>query len=272
MTKQASLHSWFFTRKVLNRINKDIKNNGFAPAFARVLDSLGKKIDIQRHPQAFRALSEDPVLLITNHPSEFDALVLLGSLPNRKDIFMIINNVFDSLLPAFEPHSLHIHVNYRRIQGDVRKTFRSKVLERIHHYPVLSQEESRTKNRETLEIAAKRIDEGGVILLAPGYGTQDREFKIGLGYILNALNLNNNPKIVMTHISGTSKWDYFRILPFIGYLMRRFRIVYSKPIDIAQFTSGDPKKDTKALQDYYFDWVRSFILPGLKKKKPDFYP
>ena len=272
MSKQSSLHSWFLARKVLNRINRDIENKGFAPAFARVLDSLGKKIDIQRHPQAFRSLSEDPVLLITNHPAEFDALVLLGSLPNRKDTFMIINNVFDSLLPAFEPHSIHIHVNYRRLQGDVRKTFRSKVLDRIHHFPSLSQEESRIKNRETIEIAANRINEGGVILLAPGYGNHDREFKIGLGYILNSLNLENNPKIVMTHISGTSKYDYLRVFPFVGYLMRRFRIVYSEPVDARQFTSGDPKGDTKNLQDYYFKWVNSFILPGLKKKKPVFYP
>lgn len=272
MAKQASLHDWYFTRRILNRINRNIETLGFSAAFARVLDSLGKKIDIQRHPDALQTLNEDPVLLITNHPAEFDAMVLLGSLPYRKDIFMIINNVFEALLPAFAPHSIPIHVNYRRIEGSVRKTFRSKILERIHYNPVLSKEEAKIKNRESISISASRINDGGVILLAPGYGNQDKEFKIGLGYILNALNLENNPKIIMTHISGTSKKDYLRAFPIIRFLLPRFRIVYSGPEEAEKFISGKPKEDTKTLQDHYFDWVNTTIIPGLKKKKPVIYP
>jgi len=30
--------------------------------------------------------------------------------------------------------------------------------------------------------------------------------------------------------------------------------------------SGDPKVDTKSLQDYYFNWVNTEILPKLKNK------
>ncbi|MBT3302339.1 MAG: hypothetical protein HOF35_16270 [Bacteroidetes bacterium] len=257
--------NWFFTRRILRRINKNIEEIGFAKAFARVIDSVSKKMDVQRHPDAIKTLSEDPVLLITNHPAELDAMVLLSSLPTRKDVFMLINNSFISVLPAFDPHCIPVYVNYRT-QGDERETMRAKVLKRIHYSPLLTLEESKVKNREAIGVSAKAIDDGGVILLAPGFGNNDTEFKIGLGYMLNAVSIPEKAKIIMTHISGTSKLDYFRAIPLLKKVLPRFRIIYSGPAELKKFVSGDPKVDTKSLQDYYFNWVNTEILPKLKNK------
>jgi hypothetical protein len=263
--KRTSVQNWFFTRRILRRINRNIELHGFPYAFARVIRSVSREMIVNRHPEAFTTLSEEPVLLITNHPAEMDAIVLLGSLPNRKDIFMLINNSFISVLPAFDPHCIPVYVKYRS-QGEERETLRAKVLKKIHYSPLLSLEESKIKNKESINESAKRINEGGVILLAPGFGNNDKEFKIGLGYMLNALDGKNNPKIIMTHISGTSKVDYLRAFPIIRRFLPRFRIEYSGPAEATQFISGDPKADTKHLQDFYFDWVKRDVLPKLKKK------
>lgn len=262
--------NWFFTRKVLRRINQNIEENGFAEAFSRVVKSISRKMDVQRHPDAFRTLSEDPVLLITNHPAELDTLILLGSMPKRKDIFMLINNSFISVLPAFDPHCIPVYVKYRT-QGDERETLRARILRKIHYHPVYSIEDSKNKNKESINKAARVIDEGGVVLLAPGFGNKDKEFKIGLGYMLNALPNAEKVKIMMTHISGTSKIDYFRMFTPIKRILPRFRIIYSEPAEAKHFVSGDPKTDTRKLQDYYFDWVNSEILPNLKKKNYEIY-
>ncbi len=122
---------------------------------------------------------------------------------------------------------------------------------------MLSEEESKELNRQSIDIAAQKIHEGGVVLFAPGYGNKDREFRRGLGFMLNSLPQPDKVKIVMTYIRGTSKRDYLRIIPLLGKLMPRFRVDYSEAFSAKEYVSSDPKQDTLKLQDKYFSWVKS---------------
>ena len=216
-------------------------------------------MDIQRQPDTFKALSEDPVLLITNHPADSDAIVLLGSMPKRKDIFMMISNYLLRVLPAFDPHCIPVFINYR-FENEKKEPLQSKLFRKIHDSDTYTKEESKLKNKESLAHAAQRIDGGGVVLMAPAFGNNDREFKTGLGHLLNSLAEPGKVKILMTHILGTSDKDYLRIIPYAKHFMPRFRILYSPPVFASEFISGDVITDTKSLEAHYYNWVKELNI------------
>jgi len=252
--KRNSLINNFIVRSVLGRLNSNIEHYGFANSFKRILDYGSRKMEIQRDPEVFRVLSEEPVLLITNHPSETDALVLLGCMPQKENVFIIIAHVFLNLLPAFDKHCIPVYIDYRA-EKDITYDF----LLKINPSPIYTEEESKVLNKESIKVIAQKIHEGGLVIFAPGYGNDDKEFKTGLGHILNLLPEPEKVRIVMTYIRNTSKFDYLRILPYVGKLLPRFRIAFSPAAFAKDFVSGDVKADTVSLQNHYHTWVRSLI-------------
>ena len=177
---------------------------------------------------------------------------MLSLMPQRKDLFVIINKAFTSLLPAFTPHCIPFYISYR-----VKSSARFRFLQRLIPNPVHSEFASSKLNLESLKLAANKINNGGVVIIAPGAGNKENKFKIGIGYLLNEFLEPEKINIIMTHISGTSKSDYIRLIPFLKNLLPRYKIRFSTPVSAKKFVKGNIRNDTLELQNHYFNWVRS---------------
>jgi len=236
----------------MKRINKNIETLGFSETFYRIMKYTSRKVIFNRTEETLHALANQAVLLITNHPAETDAMLLLSSIPQREDAYIVINHFFIGMLPAFNKHCIPVYVNYR-----LNNTYRSRFLAELNPVNYVSEEESKILNRNSIALTAMKIDEGGIVLFAPGFGNKDKKFKTGLGHLLNKIQKPEAVKIVMTYISGTSKYDYFRAIPFIGKLFPSYQVDFSLPMNAKEFISGDPYQDTIKMQEKYFSWADS---------------
>ena len=260
--KQSSLSLYSLVRKLLSRTNRNIEKYGYAETFARIIRKGSRGTILHRDPETLRTLEEDAVLVIGNHPAEIDVLLGLSLCPQREDVFFIINIAFMSLVPAFDKHCIPFYINYR-----ITSKSGFKILNAISPSPMLSEFASTKLNLKSLYLAAEKLNEGGMVIIAPGAGKHDKEFNSGTGYMINALKDPKKIKLVMTYISGTTQADLFRLLPFVGKLFPKFRVAFSTPTTLDKFISGDVKKDTQNLEDYYFNWVKeisSKISPAKK--------
>ena len=62
----------------------------------------------------------------------------------------------------------------------------------------------------------------------------------------------------MAHVSGTSDWDYFRIIPFVHKFLPKFRINFSEPQEISNFIYPEPRQIANQLQNHYEKWSLPF--------------
>jgi len=70
----------------------------------------------------------------------------------------------------------------------------------------------------------------------------------------------------MAHVSGTSSWDFIRILPFVGKIMPKFKIEFSDALSAENFTGNNGRLISLKLQNVYDRWSLPFYpLPKFQK-------
>lgn len=253
-----SLYTTFGVRRILRPINHNLKTHGISKTFKKVLRNCSREFIINLPKDTKKVLKKDRVLVICNHPSQADVLLLLAGLPHRSDIFLVIMHRLLSILPSIDKHLIPVYISHRI--NDFSKTdWKFNILKKIHFSPEYSKETAHQKNIENIALAAKRIDQGHLLCLFPAGGSENgRDFLPGVGHLIKSLKNPQDTKIVMAHVSGTSDWDYLRIIPFVNKFLPKFRINFSEVQEVSNFLYPEARQIAGQLQNHYEKWSLPF--------------
>lgn len=260
-----TLYTTFGLRRILRPINLDLKNRGLSPALKNVVEKTSKGFIINLPKDTQKTLKNDHVILICNHPAQADVLLLLAALPNRPKTFLVIMHGILSILPAINKHLIPVYITHR-IDSDSQHDWKYNLFKKIHFIPEYSQEVAHQKNIKSIALAAQKIDENSLVAIFPAGGTKDaRTFLPGIGYLIKNLKYPQKTKLIMAHVSGTSSWDFLRIIPFVKLFLPKFRIDFSESLDINNFNNGTGREISQKLQQVYDSWSRPYEpLPKFK--------
>ena len=253
-----SLYTTFGVRQILRPINHSLKTHGISKTFKKVLRNCSRDFIINLPKDTKKVLKKDRVLVICNHPSQADVLLLLAGLPPRSDIFLVIMHRLLSILPSIDKHLIPVYISHRI--NDFSKTdWKFNILKKIHFSPEYSKETAHQKNIENIALASKRIDQGHLLCLFPAGGSENgRDFLPGVGHLIKSLKYPQDTKIVMAHVSGTSAWDYLRIIPFVNKFLPKFRINFSEVQEVSSFLYPEARQIATQLQTHYEKWTLPF--------------
>lgn len=253
-----SLYTTLGFRRILEPINSSLKTNGFSPTLKKIVESCTRKFVINLPLKTKETLKKDPVLLICNHPAQADVLLLMAAVPSRSKTFLVAMHGLMSILPHANKHLIPVCITHR-IDSESQHDWKFKLFKMIHYIPEYSKEEAHQKNVDSIARAAKKIDAGSLVAIFPAGGTlNNRDFLPGVGHLIKNLKNPKNTKLVMAHVEGTSAWDFFRVLPFVGKLLPKFKIDFSDVLEVKNYTDGCGREISQKLQQSYDSWASSF--------------
>lgn len=254
-----SLYSTFGFRKILRPINLKIESQGMFVTLKNILKKCSRGFEIKLPETTEKTLKKERVLLICNHPAQADVLMLLAAIPPRKNAFLVVTHGLMSILPAINKHLIPVYIS-RYMKGNPKVDWKYRLLKKIHDIAEYSPEEARQKNMQSLDLAAKRIDNGSLVGIFPTGGAESRNFYPGVGNIIKNLKNREKTNIVMAHVSGTSSWDFFRIIPLLNKAFPKLKIQFSNPLKASNFTGENGRVIAQKLQEAYVRWLNRYKL------------
>lgn len=259
-----SLFHTFGVRKILYPINQDIKTYGFSPVIRSIIQKCAPGFRIDMSKKTKKTLAKGRILLISNHPSQADVLLLLASAPSSQPFFLVAINSIKSILPAMNKNLIPVYISHR-LNSRKKYDWKYHLLKKIHFTPEYSQKVAHQKNIQSIKKATTKIDQGSIVGIFPAGGAENgHDFSPGVGHIIKNLKYPQKTSIIMAYISGTSTWDFFRIIPFIRKFFPKFRIRFSPPVKASNFSSENGRQIAQQLQAYYYNWSFPFHpLPKL---------
>lgn len=250
----ASLYKSKITGKLMHKIDLDIKQNGLGKAMESIFSKTHTEIILNKECiEVDKALEKEPTLVICNHPSEAEVLVLLMELGKRKDLYMVVNHNFTNILPTLDSHIISVYISDRLVKD--KSNWKFRIMKKIHKVDHFGKEECHSKNIKSIEKASKKISEGALVAIFPAAGVKSGKFLDGVGYIIKNLTNKSKAKLVMAHVRGTSTWDYLRFIPLVNRIMPAIKINFAKPIDIFKYSKEDAKMITSEVERDYFRWT-----------------
>lgn len=253
-----SLYTTFGVRKILRPVDHSLQTKGISRTFKKIIKKVSRDFIIDLPEDTKKVLKKDRVLVICNHPFQADVLLLLAALPQRSDTYLVIMHHLLSVLPSIDKHLIPVYISHR-VNSHSKSDWKLNLLKKIHFSPDYSKETAHQKNVQNIVLATQKIDQGHLLCLFPAGGTENRrDFLPGVGHIINNLQKPKRTKLVMAHVSGTSAWDFFRLIPLINRFLPRFKINFSKVFTASEFSLADPKNTAKNLQGFYDRWSEQF--------------
>jgi hypothetical protein len=170
-----------------------------------------------------------------------------------------------SILPAFNKYIIPVYITHR-IDNESRRDWKFKLFQKLHFVPEYSKDISHQKNIKSITLATQKIDEGSLLALFPAGGSKNgRDFLPGVGHIVKNLKYPETTKIVMAYVSGTSVLDFFRIIPYVGNFLPKFKVEFSEVLNATDFSGDNARQISQHLQGVYDQWSLSYEpLPKLK--------
>lgn len=261
-------HSLFNTvgiRRILRPVNLNLKTKGVSPALKEVVIKCSSAFNIEMPEATKNIMEKNGVLVVCNHPAQADVLVLLAAIPHRKDTFLVAMHSLMSILPAINKHIIPVYIGHL-LDVKVHNKFIYGLFKKMHFNKEYSQEVAHKKNIKSMVFAAKKIDEGALVGIFPTGGLKNsREFLPGVGHIIKNLKSPKKASIVMAYVSGTSSWDFFRVIPVLNKIFPKLRIKFSEPMQAEKFIAENGRQISHNLQKVYDRWSIPFEhLPKLK--------
>ena len=242
-----------FNFKVLREYRKNAQSLGIRRAATDMLASLG----VSQIASLGKIPKQGPLLIVANHVSVLDSLVLLSQI-DRDDVHFVALSTYDVYGPETAAKLLPI---YRKRQLN-HKIYEYPLCLRMHGKlpEQLSDQENRKRNRQTIHQAAALINEGKAVSIFPtgsvGKSRQSSTWKIGIGYLVREIS-NPNTKVVFVRIDGTKKSDLLAFLhPALSCLFfkpQALSISFSKSMLLSSLISkkNQPAQIVEQLEKAY---------------------
>lgn len=250
-----SLYHSFGVKKILHSINYDIKTQGMSSTIRNIIRKCANGFIIEMSKKTQKTLKKDRVILICNHPSQADVLLLLAAIPPRTNIFLIVINGILSILPAINKHLIPVYIAHR-LNHKPKYDWKYHLFKKFHYTPEYPRDIAHQKNIQSITKATQKIDQGSIVGIFPAGGSENEyDFSPGVGHIIKNLKYPEKTSLVMAYVSGTSVWDFFRIIPFLRKFFPKFKIQFSEPIKTSNLPGSDGRQISKNLQTLYYRWA-----------------
>ena len=242
-----------FNFKILKEYRKNAQSLGIHRAASELLASLG----ISQITTIGKIPKQGPLLIISNHVSVLDSLVLMSRI-NRDDFHFVALSTYEvygsetaaKLLPIYRKRQL----NHKVYEYPLCLNIQGKMPEQ------LSIEEIRRRNRQTISHAAKLVNEDKAVSIFPsgsvGKVYQNSKWKIGVGYLVKQITTTDT-QVVFAHIKGTKKSDLLAFLhPALSLFLFKpqpLSIHYSQPMMLSSLISkeNEPAQIVEQLEKAY---------------------
>lgn len=241
---------------IINSLNNDLEKYPLQKSALRLVNKVHGRLEVLGQTgQTEITLKDRPVIVVCNHPSDSDPIALIASMPEREDAHLIAVHTSLGLCGNLDKYMIPVYVGHHNIRN--RNLLRN-FLRIFNPIPIYSPQEEHKKNINSIKLAAKKIDAGGLILIFPGTGYAPHWYP-GVGYLINNLRGNKNTYLVNAHIIGTSKLDLLRIVPGLGRIFHPVKITYSKPRLINDIRNLPPKDIKQILENEYHNWLKEAV-------------
>jgi 1-acyl-sn-glycerol-3-phosphate acyltransferase len=254
---ETTLYNLPIISGILTRTNTRAESLGIVALMKSIVGRGRNRMEILIPKSSEKVLKNEPVLVVSNHPAASDVPMLLSTLTERSDTYLIASHHFLKILPEVDKNIIPVYISHRHWKNNDVKL---KMFCKIHAAKIFNQEEAHKKNIASINLATQKIDEGGVVVIYPAAQELGNEFRNGTGYLLKNLKNPKKAKVVMAHIEGTSSWDYWRLIPFLGKIMPKIRIRFSEAIEVNKVIGKSGKITTKNLEEKYYRWVNSLFV------------
>lgn len=249
-----SLRNVFILNHFINKLDKEIGVNGLQSAMMKVIKISGAKFEIfNKNKEISNILGNKPVVVIANHPAEFEVIVMMASLVNRKDLYLIANSSFLHIGANLDKHLIPVHISHN-LATYTSRNLRIKFLKKFTD--ILPYQEAHQKNIASIKDAISKVNNNGMVVIFPG--DHDDRWQPGVGYLLKGIT-NKNTQIIRTFIKGTSNWDYFRIIPFFSKLLPKIEVSFAPPLSINSIPQAPAREIVSKLEKDYLSWTENLI-------------
>lgn len=240
-------------RGVIRKVDATVKEKGLVGAMKHFAARSHSKIGVVGFEvELENVLQTKSVVLVANHPFEGEPAALISSLPDRRDISLIINSDFMHISKELDKYFIPVFVgHHKHAQGrDLLGVFFNTLMPQKRD----SDEEARVKNRESMTKASQKLKHGGMVIIFPGKRGINGKWFSGVGHLLKSVG--SEVYVVKAYIEGTSNKDRLRVFGKSGRFLPQLTVYYAKP---NKFESGakEGKEIAQMLEAEYNEWVKT---------------
>lgn len=203
-------------------------------------------------------LSSKPVIIVCNHPFDAEVILLLGSLPERKDVTMVGSDSQVRMGHEFAEYIIKVFTYRQEREGK-----NLKLSSRVARYTYrkssgLSEKQMQKHNRNAITQAASKVNAGGLVVMFPQGTSSKIEWRPGVGYLISQLNLVTPTYLCMAYISNSSNMDFLRMIPGLNMILPRPTVTFLAPIQLKKSNlSKEPKEIMRFFENKYLIWIES---------------
>lgn len=240
---------------VIAGFNREVGEIGMMATVKKMLVRTKTNLEIRYgQEETKKILEKGPVIVVVNHPHQSDVMMIMAALPNRKDFFMIAQSTLMGLGRKIDRHIIPVFINEKQVAMKIWKKWKLEIFTKLHSPSRMPREMEKAKNRESIALASKKLDLGQMVIIFPAGGSENGGWLAGVGYLVKGAK-NPGLKIVMANITGSSSWDYFRLIPGISGLLPTIKVRFSAPIGVEELEENEAKEVAWALEKRYRKWL-----------------
>jgi len=236
-------------RSFVNFLNTQLRNNTLPHAMKAIVRRSHSKI--MTHgltPKTINILNNNPCIIIANHPHDAEVIAILSALPeHRNDISLIINYRMMGMSFKFDQYCIPVYIDHN-IDPVKRYPTISKLIGSFHLKESYNLKNSQKKNRDAIDEAVARLNNGDIVLIFPGRRAIDNNWFSGVGHLSSKIDEKKDAFIIPIYVEGTSDLDCIRMIPFVGKYLPEIKMTFFNPVALSTLSSLDPKEITKKLQ------------------------
>lgn len=246
-----TLKDIFVLNHLFKKIDRSIGNYGLQPAMEKIVRRSGATVKIDKPRQTESFLKDGGAVIICNHPAEFEVIVVLAAMSNRSDIYMVTNSSFLNLCGNLDPHLIPVYIS-NRLANYQDRFLRRQFLNLLCGRSGCS--DAHEKNIDSIKLASDKVNQNHLVIIYPE--DEHGQWLKGVGYLVSNIT-NPHCRIIFAYIAGTTKWDYFRLLPFVSNFLPKINLKFSSPYKIASFANFAPSQLFAHLEKQYLDWAKN---------------
>jgi hypothetical protein len=216
----------------------------FPVAANALLSRLPDRWEIDLPPGARERLREAPLVVFGNHPSMLTPFLVAAAL-ERDDLRVLAHRYVTTLIPGLSPYVLpleptHATSTWARILSGPSHLLSFSALRRLDL--LVSEDEARRTNRESLCAGIKHVQGGGALAIFPDGGRPGGRWYPGLGRILLELKKTREDAwLVPVCEENCTNRRVYRALRWKRRICvaRSIRFLIAEPISTGQFAVPD---------------------------------
>lgn len=245
----------------IKNFDLQVEQHGIQEAIRRLTLQTGSRLEVDGlNDDLTRILKYEPVVVAINHPHEFDVFALGAVMPKRRALTVLANAMFVGLGRALDRYLIPLYISNHTSSVNLA----GRILNFFLPVPNYENEKEKQLNSLSLKFAAKRLQAGQLLLIAPDRRSPDGRWFPGIGRVLSGVN--RRVWVAMVHIEGTSKLDYLHFVPGLAKLLPRVKLNFAPPF-LINAGGENPFELTSKLEEQYRDWLtrRAVYVPQVER-------